>query len=154
MEMTLRDVLHKAIAKEIEAQRLYRDLSQMVHDEAAQDAFKTLVRQEKGHQMMLEKYLSGAMKKGSLSHTHAVDFKIAEHTEYPELTSEMELKDVYLIAANREVAAHEFYYQLAQIHPRGETRKLLEDMAEQELKHKQKMEFLYNEVAFPQTDGG
>jgi rubrerythrin len=31
---------------------------------------------------------------------------------------------------------------------------LLEDLAAQELEHKQKVEFLFTEVAFPQTDGG
>ena len=154
MQITIRDVLRKAIAKEIEAQRMYRDLRKMVDDEAAQDAFQKLVRQEKGHQTLLEKYLRGDLKKGSLSHTHAVDYKLAEHLEYPQLTSEMQLKDVYLIAANREVASHEFYYQLAQIHPPGETKTLMENLAAQELKHKEKMEFMYSEVAFPQTDGG
>jgi len=46
------------------------------------------------------------------------------------------------------------YLGLAQIHPAGEVKKLLEELAVQELEHKQKMEFLYSEVAFPQTDGG
>ena len=35
-----------------------------------------------------------------------------------------------------------------------ELKRLLERLASQELKHKQRVEFLYAEVAFPQTNGG
>ena len=74
--------------------------------------------------------------------------------EQPQLSLEMKLKDVFLLAANREKASHEFYLSLAQIHPDGEVKRLIEELATQELDHKQKVEFLYTEVAFPQTDGG
>ena len=66
----------------------------------------------------------------------------------------MKLQEVFLLAANREMASHDFYQSLAQIHPPGEVQRLLEELAAQELEHKQRVEFLYTEVAFPQTDGG
>ncbi len=37
---------------------------------------------------------------------------------------------------------------------RKEVKRLLERLASQELEHKQRVEFLYAEVAFPQADGG
>ena len=52
------------------------------------------------------------------------------------------------------MASHEFYLSLAEIHPAGEIKRLLEELVAQELGHKQRVEFLYTEVAFPQTDGG
>jgi len=66
----------------------------------------------------------------------------------------MKLKDVFLLAANREKASHEFYLSLARIHSTGEVKRLIERLAAQELEHKQRVEFLYTEVAFPQTNGG
>ena len=66
----------------------------------------------------------------------------------------MELKEVLLLAANREKAAHELYASLAEIHPNGQIQHLLKDLADQELQHKRRLETLYTEVAFPQTDGG
>jgi rubrerythrin len=66
----------------------------------------------------------------------------------------MALKDVFLLAANREKASHDFYSKLAAVHPMGGVRRLLEQLADQELEHKRRVEFLYTEVAFPQTDGG
>ena len=153
-QLTLKEVLQRAIRKEIEAQRLYIGLSQMVKDEAARDAFQKLSQQEKGHQARLEEYLRGELKGGALSSGHSVDYRIAELLGEPEVSPDMELKDTFLLAANREKASHEFYLSLAGIHPEGEVKKLLERLAAQELEHKQKVESLYTEVAFPQTDGG
>ncbi len=152
--LTLKEVLGKAIRKEVESRLLYIGLSQKIRDEAAKDAFQELARQEQGHQNFLEQYLRGELKEGTLSSGHAVDYKIAERLDQPEVSPGMKLKDTFLLAANREKASHEFYLSLAQIHPAGEVRRLIEELAAQELQHKQRVEFLYAEVAFPQTDGG
>ncbi len=154
VQLSLQSVLEKAIQKEIESQRLYTDLSQKVKDAPARSAFQDLTRQELGHQNLLESYLRGELKDGALSIRHAVDYRIAEHLDQPELSPDMGLGDVFLLAAGREKVAHDFYTGLAQIHPAGEVQKLIEKLAAQELKHKQRVESLYTEVAFPQLDGG
>jgi len=152
--VTLKEILGKAIEKEVDSRRLYVSLSQKVDDEAAKDAFLELAQQEQGHQNLLERYLQGGLKEGALSRGQLVDYKIAERLDQPELSADMKLQDVFLLAANREKVSHEFYLSLAQIHPAGEMKRLLEELAAQELEHKQRVEFLYTEVAFPQTDGG
>jgi len=153
-QLTLKEVLEKAIQKEVEARLLYVDLSQKVNNKAAEESFQELAQQEQGHQNLLEQYRRGEFKDGALSSGQVVDYKIAEHLDQPEISPEMELKEVFLLAANREKASHEFYLSLARVHPAGEVKRLLEELAAQELKHKQRVEFLYTEVAFPQTDGG
>ena len=153
-ELTLEKVLRLAIQKEIASWLLYNDLSRKASQEAARDAFSKLAQQEKGHQRRLEQYLWGEITEGALSSAQVVDYKIAEHLEQPKVYPDMNLKDVFLLAANREKASHELYLDLAAIHPEGEVRKLFEELATQELEHKQQLEFLYTEVAFPQTDGG
>lgn len=153
-QMTLQQVLERAIQKEIEAQRLYSDLSQKAKDTVAKDALRDMTRQEKGHQNLLERYLAGKLRRGTLSPGLVVDYRIAEALAEPEPPPIMGLKDVFLLAASREKAAHELYLELARMHPAGETRKLLEDLAAQEQQHKLRVETLYTEVAFPQTDGG
>lgn len=152
--LTLKEVLQKAIEKEIGAQQLYRDLGKRTTDKIAKDTFAELVRQEEGHQQLLERYLRGELKGGALRAEQAIDYKITEATGQAEITPEMTLKEIFLLAANREKAAHEAYLALAQVHPAGRVKNLLEDLASQELTHKHKLEFLYTEVAFPQTAGG
>ena len=153
-DLTLKEVLNTAIEKEVQSQLLYTELSQKARDETAQGAFQDLVRQEMEHQKLLERYLRGELATGSLDTEETIDYRIAERLDLPNISPEMKLKDVFMLAAIREMAAHEFYLDLAQIHPPGETRKLIEKLAAQELEHKQKVETLYSEVAFPQTDGG
>ena len=43
---------------------------------------------------------------------------------------------------------------IADLHQDGEVKEILEKMASQELKHKEKVEYLYANTAFPQTSGG
>jgi rubrerythrin len=153
-QLTLENVLKKAIEKEIESQHLYGDLSQKMKGKAAKNAFRQLSREEQEHENLLRKYLRGELKGGALKREQVLDYKIAEHLEQPEISPGMKLKDVFLLAANREKASHEFYLSLAGVHPAAEVKWLLEKLAVQELKHKQRVEFLYTEVAFPQTAGG
>jgi len=153
-KLTVGEVLERAIQREIESQDLYSELSRKMTDDAAKTAFRQLYRQEKGHQKRLEQYQRGKLGSGTLSYGRVVDYKIAEYLDQPALPPDMKLKDAFLLAANREKASHTFYVSFAAIHPAGQVRRLLEDLAAQELEHKQRVEFLFTEVAFPQTDGG
>lgn len=152
--LTVKQVLHKAIQKEIEAQELYHHLSQAVTDDVARDMFRQLSRVEKKHEALLRKYLRGELGEGGLKGEQVLDYRIAEHLEQPPIKPEMKLDEVLLLAANRERASHELYLGLAAEHPRGDIKTLFEELASQELEHKHRVEDLYTEVAFPQTDGG
>ena len=152
--LTLHSVLEKAITKEIESQELYHHLGDTASDDAARDIFTKLVQVEKKHEDLLRKYLSGEIGEGTLAKEHVLDYKIAEYLEQPQINPDMKIDEVLLLAANREKASHDFYISLAGEHPSGEVKRLLEELASQELDHKHRMEFLYTEVAFPQTDGG
>jgi len=46
------------------------------------------------------------------------------------------------------------YGDLSRLHPEGPVRDLLARMANEELRHKEKVEYLYANTAFPQTSGG
>ena len=153
-QLTLKEVLQAAIEKEITSQQLYSDLERIITSKSARDTFQELVRQEQGHQRLLERYLRGELKAGALRAEQAIDYRITENSEPTDIFPDMPLKDIFLRAANREKIAHESYLHLSQAHPAGEVRKLLEELASQELEHKHKLEFLYTEAAFPQTAGG
>jgi rubrerythrin len=74
--------------------------------------------------------------------------------EKPDIKKNIKSSEVYLIAANRELNAYNFYKSLADSYPAGDVKDLLNKMASEELKHKEKMEYLYTNTAFPQTAGG
>jgi len=153
-KFTVNRILEIAIQKEIESQHLYNELSRKVTNDAAKDTLQQLSQQEQRHENVLEQYRQGKRKGGILSGEQVIDYKIAEHFDQPEISHDMQLKDIFLLAANREMHSHDLYLALAGLHPTGDTKRLLEELASQELEHKRKMEFLYTEMAFPQTDGG
>ncbi|MDI9569555.1 MAG: hypothetical protein QM278_02275 [Pseudomonadota bacterium] len=58
------------------------------------------------------------------------------------------------LTAERGQKSHLFYRRLAEIHPPGKARDLLARRANEEFKHKEKMEHLYDNTVFAQTEGG
>jgi rubrerythrin len=152
--LTVTEVLRTGIQREIESQKLYTELGRMVVDQQAKYVFAKLVREEKRHQEILERFVAGGIREGMLKPDEVLDYRIAEHLEQPPVKPDMTLAEIFLLAANREKMSNEFYLGLAGAYPSGEAKKLLLKLASQELGHKQQMEKLYADVAFPQTDGG
>ena len=152
--ITLKNILDMAIQKEIEAQELYCHLNSMVVEDSAKFMFLQLSEVEKKHERLLRDYAEGKLQEGAIKSDQVLDYKIVEKLDQPPITPDMALKDVLLMAANREKASQEFYVSLAAAHPSGDIKKLLEELASQELEHKHRVEDLYTEVAFPQTAGG
>jgi rubrerythrin len=144
-------IIERAIKNEEEAYDFYMDLSRRIEDKEAKDTLLFLAREEKGHKEYLLKYRQAGFAGPSRP---VIDYKIAENLVKPDLQKDIQSKDVYLIAANRELNAHNFYKGLAELHPAGDIREMLLRMASEELKHKEKMEYLYANTAFTQTAGG
>ncbi len=90
----------------------------------------------------------------SLRMSDVVDYKIAQYVDAPDIDKNMETRDVYLVAAHREMNSYNFYKGLSEMQPAGEVKDMLLRMANEEMKHKEKVEYLYANTAFPQTQGG
>jgi rubrerythrin len=151
---SLDQVLETAIRREEEAYSFYRELQARVRDPAAVEALDWMARQERGHRDFLVGYRQGQFGPGALRLSEPVSYHIAEYQQEPEVSPDMASQEVYLVAAHRELRSHRFYSELAAMHPEGELRGMLLRMASEELRHKEKMEYLYANTAFPQTDGG
>jgi rubrerythrin len=151
---TLESVIALAITNEQEAYDAYMDLYALVEDKDARDTLKFLAEEEKQHKAYLMKYRDGSFRETGLPLNAPVDYNLAETLQKPEPRKDVTTNDVYLIAAGKELDAYHFYKNLASVHPEGNVRDMLLRMADQELKHKEKMEYLYANTAFPQTAGG
>ncbi len=152
---SLDQVLETAIRREEEAYTFYRDLEGRVRDAAAREAIDWIAQEERKHREFLVNYRAGQFGPNALRLSEPVAYHIAEYQSEPEITPDMASQEVYLVAAHRELRSHQFYTGLAGIHPEeGELRGVLLRMASEELRHKEKMEYLYANTAFPQTHGG
>lgn len=153
-EKKIAAVIDMAIEREEAAFAFYQDLYQKVKDPTAKESLQFLSQEEKKHKEFLEKYRKGGYGPEGLRMTEVVDYKIAEYLSAPDIKKNIESKDVYLVAAHRELNSYNFYKSLAEMHPDGNAKTILLRMANEEKKHKEKVEYLYSNTAFPQTSGG
>jgi rubrerythrin len=154
MDKSTSDILDLAIQREEEAYDFYMDIYHQVKDTSVRDTLEFIAGQEKKHKAFLVNYRKGKFGTDALRMADFVDYKIAEYLEEPEIEGNMSSQDVYLIASHREHRSHQFYTGLANLHADGHIKTMLLKMANEELKHKEKMEYLYANTAFPQTSGG
>jgi len=154
MEKRLEDVIDLAIKREEEAYAFYTDIHNKIEDKEAKETLKFLAEEEKRHKEFLVNYKNGQYGASGLRMSSVVNYKIAEYLEKPDITKDMASKDVYLVAAHRETNSYNFYTALAGEHADGEIKTMLLRMANEELKHKEKVEYLYSNTAFPQLEGG
>lgn len=154
MEKKVADILEIAIKREEDAYDFYMDIISKVVDPGVQDTLTFIAGEEKKHKAFLIDYRDGRFGDKGLRMSDVVDYKIAEYLEEPEINENSKPEDVYLVASHREARSHQFYTEMANLHADGEPRDMLLKMANEELKHKEKMEYLYSNTAFPQTSGG
>ena len=154
MEKKVSDVLEIAIKREEDAFTFYMDIHNKVADESVKDTLAFIAGEEKKHKAFLVDYREGNFGSQGLRMSEVVDYKIAEHLEEPEINENAKSEEVYLVASHRELKSYEFYKELANLHTESELKQMLLKMANEELKHKEKMEYLYTNTAFPQTSGG
>lgn len=153
-ERTVAHVIETAIQREEEAYAFYMDIYGRVSDPSTRQTLEFIADEEKKHREFLVRYRDGGYGASALRMNDAVDYKLAEHLDEPQVEEELSSDKVYLIASHRELRSFQFYTGLAEMHPAGELNEILRKIASEELKHKEKMEYLYANTAFPQTDGG
>jgi rubrerythrin len=129
MHKRVSDIIEIAIKREEDAYDFYMDIHSKVGDPGVKDTLEFIAGEEKKHKAFLVSYRDGNFGDKALRMSAVVDYKIAAYLEEPEVAENMKPEDVYLVA-------------------------MLLKMANEELKHKEKMEYLYANTAFPQTSGG
>lgn len=154
MDKSVSEIIDLAIQREEEAYDFYMDIHNKLEDPSVKDTIEFIAGEEKKHKAFLVGYREEKYGPGALRMTEVVEYKIAEYLEEPEITEDASSQEVYLVAAHRESKSHKFYTELANLHAQGELKTMLLKMANEELKHKEKMEYLYANTAFPQTAGG
>jgi rubrerythrin len=154
MSKTVGEILDMAIRREEVAFDFYMDIYQKVEDATVRETAEFIAEEEKSHKAFLVSYKEGKYGTDSLRMADVVEYKLAEYLEEPEISQNSTSEEVYLVAAHREARSHKFYSELANMHADSKLKNMLQKMANEELKHKEKMEYLYANTAFPQTSGG
>ncbi len=148
MNAELQPLIEQAIRQEELSHEFYTRLAKLVTHQETRETLEWLAKDELEHKAFLESCLTPS---GCALAGHAQDTHLAEVMKTPAITSEMTPKEALMVAMKREESAYHFYQRLATLQPPGDARVFLEKMAKMELGHKEKVEYLYANVAFPEV---
>ncbi len=148
MPSELEALIRNAIAQEELSHEFYRRMARVVTHKDTQETFEYLAQEELGHKTFLQSCLTpqGCKLAGEAHNVH-----LAEMLKAPAFSEELSPKEALVIAMKREEGSFRFYQTLAGLQPPGEIKAFLEKMAQVELSHKEKVEYLYDNAAFPEV---
>ena len=148
MSTELEAIIQSAISQEELSHDFYKRLAGLVSQPETKNTLEYLAQEELEHKTFLQSCftLRGCTLVGEPQNVH-----LAEMLDVPAISSEMSPKEALAIAAKREEGAYRFYQALADLQPPGEVQAFLNHMAKVELQHKEKVEYLYDNAAFPEV---
>jgi rubrerythrin len=148
MSTELEAIIKSAITQEELSHGFYKRLAGLVSHPETKDTLEYLAKEELEHKAFLQSCFTphGCMLVGEAQNVH-----LAEMLEAPAIGSDLSPKEALVIAAKREEGAYHFYQALAALQPPGEVQAFLNKMAKAELQHKEKVEYLYDNTAFPEV---
>ncbi len=140
---TFEEIMEYAINKEIDAEKFYEEASEKAKTSGTKELFKGFALEERGHQKMLKNF-----SKENLDHykdKKIPDLKRSDYTVEMVYTPDMPYEDILRIAAKREEKAFKFYNDFGEMAEDESHKKLFKVLAQEESKHKLKMETLLDE---------
>ncbi|MEE9910441.1 MAG: ferritin family protein [Deltaproteobacteria bacterium] len=142
-------IITHAVGQEVEAFTYYSKVSEKTKDANLKRLFKDLAEEEAKHKKTLEKYLmKGAAK---IHFSESADYKVADTLPTPPLTPDLKPVDGLVIAIKKELEAMQMYTQLAKTSTDEGEKTIFLELASMERGHKNKLEDLYTNMAFPEV---
>jgi rubrerythrin len=138
-----KEVVTFAIRKEAEAENLYTTYSQKVKDPGAKTMFGELASEEQKHREILQ----GVEKKDVTEYKleRIPDLKISDFIDDQKFSPDMDFASALRLAIKREEHAFKMYNHMAEGTDDPEIKKLFSVLAQEESKHKLRLESQYDE---------
>ena len=144
----LTELLDTAIYKEIASQAFYIAGQSKTEDPGAKALLKELAEQELGHAELLKNLKEKGLTKQDWHQEKVPNLMISEYLTGGDALEGAGLQDTLTVAIKREQQSIEFYSKMMGI-MRGESAKhLCERLVQEELKHKLKLETLYDDLFY------
>jgi len=144
MELTnFKDAITFAIRKEAEASNLYTTYGRLVKTPGLKIMFQELAQQEKLHREILENI--GKKDVSAYILKDIPDLKIGDFVKEEEFSPDMDYASALRLAIKREENSLKLYQHLASGTNDPELKKLFSSLAQEESKHKLRLETEYDE---------
>lgn len=144
MEETFEKIISFAIEKEDEAAKFYNDLRSRARKPNAKVMFDELAAEEVKHSEFLKGMTEDSIP--NLVLEKVTDLKISDYLVESPFRPDMDYQDILIIAMKREESAVKLYNDMASKVQKAETQDLLKFMAQQEAKHKLRLETEYDSI--------
>lgn len=137
------DVVNFAIEKEEKAMEFYESCAQRAKNPGIKVFFQEMVEEEKRHRDMLKELDPASLD--TLKLDRVEDLRISDYLVDVQFTAQITYQEALTVAMKKEEKAHAFYsaWQGKCIHEK--TAKVFELLAKEEMKHKRRIETLYDE---------
>jgi rubrerythrin len=140
---TIDEILDFAMNAEQEAIDFYTELATKMNNPEMKSTFLEFAKEEVNHKARLMK-----IKEEKIFDANPqviMDLKIADYTVNAKPTPDMQYADALVLAMKKEKAAFKLYSALASRTQNKELKKVFEDLAIEESKHKLRFEIEYDE---------
>ncbi len=145
-------LLDTAIYREIASQAFYIAGQSRTGDPGAQALLKELAAEELKHSQWLKDFKEKGPANQDWHQEQVPNLMISEYLTGGDTLEGAGLQDTLLFAVKREQQAVEFYSKMSGIMREETARHLCEKLVNEELKHKQKLEKLYDDMLFGSED--
>lgn len=148
MDNELVEVLETAMYREVASQAFYLAAQQKSIDPGAKALMKELGDDEARHYRRLERLKKRDWSTGEWHKERTKDLGISEYLAGGDTLDQAGLQDTLIFAMKREQHAVEFYSRLMGVLRSKDAKLLCERLVHEELKHKQKLEMLYDALFY------
>lgn len=145
VSFTLKEIFNRAIGKEEEVGSLYQDLSRKVADSDARTLLKKLASEELKHKEKL-KEIQRIRADATSQEKKIEDPKISDFLTKPSLNKYASIQTILQSVIKEEAEAGNFYLSWSESTLEENVADLLKMLADEELKHKIKLEKMYEEM--------
>lgn len=148
MQNELAEILETAIYKEVASQAVYEAGQRQTNDAGARALMAELALEEERHADILWGLKEREWKPDEWHHNGVRNLRISDYLVAPARLNGAMLQDTLSFAIKREQLSVDFYSRLMGTFRGAEAKSLCERLVHEELKHKQKLETLYDDLFY------
>ena len=147
--MDVKELINRAAEEEDKSYKFYMNALDITEDAAAKVWLRELAEEEIKHKDMLLNFDTSKITKfepGKIQDLHITEFLVDK-----DVTDIKNFQDVLIVAMKKEQKSYNFYVSMAQSSDNVDMRNLCRILAQEELKHKHRIELYYDDIIFKEN---
>lgn len=147
--MDVKELINRAAEEEDKSYKFYMNALDITEDAAAKVWLRELAEEEIKHKDMLLNFDTSKITKfepGKIQDLHITEFLVDK-----DVTDIRNFQDVLIVAMKKEQKSYNFYVSMAQSSDNVDMRNLCRILAQEELKHKHRIELYYDDIIFKEN---